>query len=304
MAAGAQRDVQRGPLTSRRHSLSSCMRLSVIIPTRNRADLWRSGWLADSLAHQSVAPDELIIALDHTEDDTLDAITRRRFPFPVRILEVLTPLVGPNPASANPDNCLFAAATGQILLHLDDDLSVSPGLCSRIQTLLDAQVHAVIWLQLHFVNADHTPLTDHTPQDSRSLKASRLNWKTLPGGIIELPRPMQVHWGGAWATHRAELLKIGGHCRQLAAFRNSDTRLGNRLVRSGLSSYLGLHPDLQADHLGPTWYSSHRNDPAAVAESRGPSHGVTIANGGPAYWTSETCRQSYRVIKELDSRAK
>jgi glycosyltransferase involved in cell wall biosynthesis len=275
------------------------MRLSVIVPTRNRAHLWHSGWLTDSLATQTEPPDELVVALDHTKDDTLDAITQRRFPFPVRILEVLTPLVGPNPASANPDNCLFAAATGDILLHLDDDLSVSPGLCRRTRTLLDADVRATIWLQLHFVNPDHSPLTSHIPSDSRSRQAARLNWKTLPGGLVELPRPMSVHWGGGWATHRAELLAIGGHCRQLAAFRNSDTRLGNRLVRAGLASYLGQHPDLQADHLGPTWYATHKSDSAAIAESRGPSHGVTVANGGPAFWTSETCRQSYRTVATL-----
>jgi glycosyltransferase involved in cell wall biosynthesis len=291
-------------LTSKRPALSCCVRLSVITPTRNRADLWRSGWLADTLAAQVEPPDELIIALDHTEDDTLAAICSSRMPFPVRILEVLEPRQGPNPASASPDNCLFAAATGDIILHLDDDLAVHPNLCRRIRDLLDCNTQSVIWPAMHFVNADHSPVTTAHPLDSRTRHAQLHNWPTLPGGIVALPRPALMHWGAAYAVHRANLLAIGGHCRQMAALHNADTRLGNRLVKLGLTSYLGTHPELQADHLGLTWYQLHKSDPKAISENRGPSFGVTIANGGPAYWTSETCRQSYRVIKELDTRAK
>jgi len=270
--------------------------MSVVVPTRNHASLWRSGWLSRGLVDQTEPPDELVVALDHTEDDTLDVIRKTRFPFPVRIIEVLTPRVGPNPASANPDNCLFAAARGDILVHLDDDLSVHPDLCRRLRMLLDPGPHAIIWLQLRFVGPDHAPLTSSTPTDSRFRKAARLHWQLQPGGVINLPRSAQLHWGGGWACHRKELLDIGGHCRQLAAFRNSDTRLGNRLVRHGLQSFVTSGPQLTADHLGPTWFATHRHDRDAIRESRGPSHGATIANGGPAYWTSTTCRESYREI--------
>jgi hypothetical protein len=132
---------------------------------------------------------------------------------------------------------------------------------------------------------------------------ARLLSPALELGIIPLARSAQVHWGGGWACPRAALLEIGGHCRHLAAFRNSDTRLGNRLVRSGLTSFLGTCPELIADHLGPTWYGRHLHDSQAIRDSRGPSFGPTIANGGPAYWTSDTCRQSYREIERLDTKA-
>lgn len=289
-------------LTLRARPLSSLVRLSVITPTRNRAGLWRSGWLLNSLAVQTDPPDELVVALDHTEDDTLDAICSSTTPFPIRILEVLDPRPGPNPASATPDNCLFAAATGDILLHLDDDLRVSPGLVRRIRVLLACTARAVIWLPMLFINPDGSPITSTPPVDSRSTRAARHNWLTLPGGLTPLPRSALMHWGAGFAVHRTEIRNIGGHCRQTAALHNADTRLGNRLVRAGVQSYLGVHPDLRAEHLGPTWYATHKSDPQALRESRGPSYGITVANGGAAYWDSETCRQSYRVIKVLDSR--
>lgn len=280
------------------------MTVSVIVPTRNRAVLWRSGWLLDGLAAQTEPPDELVIALDHTEDDTLDAVRigAAALPFPVRILEVLAERRGPNPASALADNSLFAVATGDILLHLDDDLAVKPDLCRLIRELHDRYTRAVIWLQLRFVNPDHSPIQGRPPVDSRVAKAHRLNWPVLPGGIIHLPRALQAHWGGGWAVHRKEILAIGGHCLALAPFRNSDTRLGYRLVRAGLSSYVTSEVELSADHLGPTWFSVHRDDRDAIRESRGPSFGRTIANGGLEYWKSEACRSSFRVIEVLDSR--
>lgn len=219
-----------------------------------------------------------------------------QLPFPARVLEVLAPRLGPNPPSAIPDNCLIAAARGDILIHLDDDLSVGPDFCRRIRSLLDSDARAVIWPQLRFVNADHSPITSGSPVDSRGTRALRRNWKVLPGGLTELPRPEQVHWGGAWAVKRAELLKIGGHCLALAPFRNSDTRLGNRLVKSGCASFLGAHPTLTADHLGPTWFSAHRNDPDALRQSRGPSHGMTTANGGLAFWTSDWIKSAFREL--------
>lgn len=274
------------------------MTISVVVPTRNRANLWRSGWLSNGLASQTDPPDEILIALDHTEDDTLGAIKRTWFPCPVRILDVLAPRLGPNPASALPDNCLIAAATGDIILHLDDDLHIHKDLCLETRRLLTDLTRAVIWPQIIFANEDHTPSTSTTAKDTRARRAEPI----LPGGISHLPRGQLVHWGPAWATPRAELLAIGGHCRHMAAFRNSDTRLGNRLVANGVSSYLGRSPALTVEHLGQTWYRAHLGDRDAIRASRGPAYGATIANGGPAYWTSNTCRQSYREIARLDSK--
>ena len=289
---------RHSPLTTRLASTYNYgVTTSVIIPTRNRAEIWRSGWLLDSLRAQTEPPDELIVAIDHTEDDTLTAIQDQIYcrnpPFPVRILEVISPRPGPNPASAVPDNCLFAAATSAILVHLDDDIAIKPAFCRRVHALLELPPRAVIWAELRFVHGDLSPRTDHPPVDRRRVMATRHRWPTLADGAARLPAHWPVHWGGAWATRRSDVLAIGGHDLSLAGYRNADARLGNRLVRAGLASYITTTDDLRADHLGTT----HRT----TTRVTGPTSGPAIANGGYAYWTSQACRQSYREIRVLDS---
>ena len=268
--------------------------ISVIIPTRNRAELWRSGWVLDSLRAQTRPPDELVIALDHTPDDTLDVIRARALPFYTRILEVLSPRPQGDPASAIPDNCLFAAATGDILVHLDDDTALGPDFCRRAQEFLELQPRSVIWARLRFVAGDHSLLTDHPPIDYRPSMAAKRHWPASPDGIFRLPANWCVHWGAAYAVPRAEVLAIGGHDLQFGEYRNADARLGGRLVRAGLSSYVTSKDEHTAHHLGTT----HR----AKTRSTGPTSGPKIANGGLEYWTSAACRQSYREIEVLDTR--
>jgi len=285
----------RSPLTPRLASIYTYgVTISVIVPTRNRADLWRSGWVLDSLRAQTRPPDELVVALDHTNDDTLDVIRARALPFYTRILEVLSPRPQGDPASAIPDNCLFAAATGDVLVHLDDDTALGPDFCRRAQEFLELQPRSVIWAGLRFIAGDHSPLTDHPPVDYRPSMATKRHWPASTNGIFLLPAHWCVHWGAAYAVRRSEVLAIGGHDLQLAGYRNADARLGGRLVRAGLSSYVTSKVEHAAEHLGTT----HR----AKTRSTGPTSGPKFANGGPQYWTSDACRQSYREIKELDTR--
>ena len=269
------------------------MTLSVIVPTRNRAELWRSGWLLNSLRKQTSPPDELVVALDHTKDDTLFTIRSSRIPFPVRILEVLSPRPNGDPASATPDNCLFAAATGDILVHLDDDIALGPDFCRRALEFLELQPRSVIWAQLRFVTAILSPLTGHPPVDYRPSMAAKRHWPASPDGIFLLPAHWCVHWGAAYAVRRSEVLAIGGHDLQLAGYRNADARLGGRLVRAGLTSYVTSKNEHEAHHLGTT--------NRAKTRSSGPTSGPRIANGGPSYWTSDACRASYRILEVLDS---
>jgi len=289
-----ERRRRHSPLTTRlASSYTSDVTLSVIVPTRNRAELWRSGWLLDSLARQTQVPDELVVALDHTEDDTLDAIRSSRMPFIVRILEVRGTGAGEHQASAIADNCLFAAATGDILVHLDDDIAIGSHFCRRTSMHFTSHPRSVIWAHLRFVNAEHSPLTGRPPVDYRPTMAAKRHWPASPDGIFLLPAHWCVHWGAAYAVHRREVLAIGGHDLQLAGFRNADARLGGRLVRAGLSSYVTSKDEHAAEHLGTTRRSKTR--------STGPTSGPKIANGGLGYWTSEACRASFRVIEVLDS---
>ena len=273
--------------------------VSVIVPTRNRAGLWADGWLLDSLRAQTEPPDELVIALDHTEDITLELITADLkldpAPFTVKVLDVLAPRAAPMPASGIPDNCAFHAAAGDIIIHVDYDISLPPDFCRRIRWLLEDMPAAVLWSQLAFVDKNHAPLPDHDGHDFRTWLAQKHHWRRHPGGLIEMPLAQQVHWGAVFSLCARDVRRIGGHNLEHCGWHNTDTRLGNRLVRSGVSSYLTSTPEMQPLHLGKTWYAQHAKEPLAIRYSQGTSIGPRIANAGQAFWTSPWFDTAYRL---------
>jgi glycosyltransferase involved in cell wall biosynthesis len=270
--------------------------LSVICPTRNREPIWRQAWLTDSLCRQTSLPDELVIAIDHTEDATIDAIRCRKYPFPVKILDIVAPRPGPLPASGTPDNCLIHAATGDVILHVDDDLSLPPGCIAHTRHLFDGLPPAAIWYFMTFVNADGTELLDG--QDWRIELARAKAWQTLPGNILRSPPFSGCSTGAIFAVPRAVLRAIGGHDLADCGFHNQDTKLGFRLDRyCKAGSYLSASPNTTALHIGYTWHMQHRKDQAAIRAAYGSQHpGRPIANGGQAFWNSDWFKDSYHDV--------
>jgi glycosyltransferase involved in cell wall biosynthesis len=271
--------------------------LSIIIPTRNRADLWRSGWCLDTITRQSSPPDEVVIALDHTKDDTADAIktrARKTHPqFPIKILDVITPRPKPYPASGIPDNCLFHAATGAVLLHLDDDIAIPPDFCRHVRALFDGTPEAAIWFLMTFVDQDHKALP--SGEDWRIPIIDRQHWPKLPGSLVQPPPLSWTFTGAIFAVASSCIRRIGGHALESCGYHNQDTRLGNRLARR-YPSYLCTSPSCIADHLGTTWHMQHINDRAALTKAYGPTHDAPIANGGPAFWSGPWPASAYTVL--------
>jgi len=277
---------------------NSSVLLSVICPTRNRADLWRSGRLLDSLRAQTQPPDELVIALDHTEDDTAAAIdtdlARAPLRAPVRVLDILAPRPGHNPASGVPDNCLFHAAAGDILVHIDDDLALPTRFIELTRALFLGLPSAVIWPRLDFVDSAGNPLDGVS--DVRVDACRRHHWPTLPGGLVEIPAALQLRWGAAFVCRSADTRAIGGHDLKTCQYHNTDTRLGNRLARAGIPNYFAIVDELAVKHLGPTWHQAHKTDPQAIAASQCRLPVRTIANGGPSFWTSTWLNDAYKCL--------
>ncbi len=275
--------------------------VSVIVPTRNRAALWQSAWLMDSLRDQDDQPDELVIALDHTEDDTLETITAdittRPVHFPVRILEVLAPRPEPFPASGTPDNCLFHAATGDILLHVDDDIALAPGTVRHARTLLHELPRAALWYLMTFVDENRRALA--AGADWRLALASRLRLPLLPGGMMQPPATSSAFTGAIFATTRTALHAIGGHDMRHVGYHNQDTRLGNRLLRYCIgSSYIIATPSLTALHFGLTWHMQNVTNTRALRSAYGATlTGPTIANAGERFWSSDYFATAYRELK-------
>jgi glycosyltransferase involved in cell wall biosynthesis len=270
--------------------------LSIIVPTRNRTNLWRSAWLLDSLRAQTEPPDELVIALDHTEDETLAAITAdistRPARFPVKILDVLAPRPGPFPASGIPDNCAFHAATGEVILHVDDDIRLPPDFCRRTRNLFEDLPQAAVWYLMTFVDQNHKPLPAGT--DWRIPHIEKNLSTRLPGALIKPDIHSMLFTGAIFATTRHIIRTIGGHALETCGYHNQDTRLGNRIARL-FPSYISTSVHTRSEHLGTTWHMQHRTESKTLRDAYGPPRDPKICNGGPTFWNSSWFNNAYRL---------
>ncbi len=96
-------------------------RFSIVIPTFQRRELVCAH--VQAFARQLEAPAfEVIVAVDGATDGTGDALRRLDTPFPLTVLEQ------PNRGASVARNAGAAAARGEILLFLDDDMEPAPDL--------------------------------------------------------------------------------------------------------------------------------------------------------------------------------
>lgn len=95
--------------------------VSIVIPTRNRRALLRRSLGALAAQSYPLAAMEAIVVADGCEDGTRD-VAREAWPFAVRLIEQSAA----GPAAAR--NRGAEAATGELLLFLDDDVEAGPSL--------------------------------------------------------------------------------------------------------------------------------------------------------------------------------
>jgi glycosyltransferase involved in cell wall biosynthesis len=97
--------------------------ITVVIPTYQRKE--RLSRVLTGLAHQTVANFDAVVVDDGSTDGTAQYLREARFPFEVRPLRQLNA----GPAAAR--NAGVAAARGEIVLFLDDDVLPSPELVAE-----------------------------------------------------------------------------------------------------------------------------------------------------------------------------
>ena len=95
---------------------------SVVIPTHNRRHpVCRT---LESLARQTCAPErfEVIVAANACSDGTVDCVRGLTLPYTLRALDL------PAPGASAARNAGAEAARGALIIFLDDDIDVAPGL--------------------------------------------------------------------------------------------------------------------------------------------------------------------------------
>jgi len=114
------------------------MRLfSIVVPTYNRRELVVRAVTSIATARRPW-PCELIVVVDGSPDGTAEALRALELSLPMTVLEQ------PNQGAAAARNAGAAAATGQYLLFIDDDMTVDPDLLVEHERTLAGGADAVV----------------------------------------------------------------------------------------------------------------------------------------------------------------
>src|SRR6266487_2852993 len=100
------------------------LRFSIVIPTYQRRDVVLSSVHALA-AQEDGGPFEVIVVVDGSTDGSADALRELETPFPLSVIEQ------PNRGQAEARNQGVAAARGELLLFLDDDMEAHPRLLAE-----------------------------------------------------------------------------------------------------------------------------------------------------------------------------
>ena len=201
--------------------MATPVKLSVVVPTRNRRDLLVRQTLP-AIFEQDFPPDEyeVIVVVDGSTDGTIDALRGLNPPCALQILE--QPGRGPSAAR----NAGVAAARGEVVLFLDDDIICGPG-------VLKQHVEAHVGPD-PVVAYGSISLAPGTP--ASILKYANEAWYKNYYGALDaqagLQWPKDVYLISNSSLRRATLLACGGFDEHLPA--KEDYELGFRLWKMGI----------------------------------------------------------------------
>jgi len=219
--------------------------VSIVIPTHNRRASVERTLRALSTQSYSLSRIEVIVVADGCTDGTLE-ISRTDWPFAVRVLDQ----PGLGPAAAR--NRGAAAATGERLIFLDDDIEPFPGFVAahvRAHANCDSATVAIGYLPPQL-------------QGRRDLFALMLRawWEAMFERMRE-PGHRFVYsdlLSGNFSIGRLLFARVGGFDQGLRC--HEDYELGLRLIRAG--ARLEFHPDAAG------WHHEHTDLPRALRRKR------------------------------------
>jgi GT2 family glycosyltransferase len=201
--------------------VSSPPSLTVVVPTYQRRDSVLR--LLTSLTSQAFPGGEfdVLVAVDGSTDGTAEAVRAFAAPYGVSALE------GPNRGRAAVCNAGILAATGEVIILLDDDMEAAPGfLAAHARAHEGAARRGVVGAAPIVCSADSPPFVRYTADGFRS----RLERLAQPGYRLRF----RDTYTGNFSARREVLQSVGGFDETFRVYGHEDYELALRLQAAGV----------------------------------------------------------------------
>jgi glycosyltransferase involved in cell wall biosynthesis len=195
--------------------------VSIIIPTRNRADQ-----LSRCLHHvgliRSDRPWELVVVDNGSTDDTAELVGKfaRSAPFPVRLVQESVA------GGARTRNSAAKVARGEILVFIDDDCYVRPDIIEQYRKIFEEPAIGFAGGRILLHDRTDYPLTINESEVEVRFPAAR----PVPCGIVQ---------GANMAMRRQALLDAGGFDQRMGPATRFPAEDWDVLTRIGIDGWVG-----------------------------------------------------------------
>lgn len=248
-------------------------RVSVVAPTyqrRHALPAFIEPLLADPALH------ELVMAVDGATDGTVEYLEERRRTDPrLKVLDL------PNRGVPDTRQAGVEAATGDVVLLMDDDVIATPGFVSG---------HA-----RHHVDGERKLVLGYMPNDPDKLPHGRRGIARIYARAYEgacrrfATQPDHVLlglWGGNISMPRDEFLRVGIKTEMSLPRGQDDREFGIRVYRAGVKGV--FDPTLRAEHRYDRPLDKFRSDCRIQGGTRKLIHDLHPDIVGPGLQVSET----------------
>lgn len=253
------------------------MRVSVVVATHNRAELLARALKALALQTHPSDAFEVVVVADGCSDGTEDLVRtfQQRAPMPVLLLSQRN--AGPSRAR----NAGIAAATGEVVLFMDDDLEPAPEFVAAHAQWHARHSHAAVIGRSVQDPARRRSEPMWVAWDHAMLEKQYRGWRE---GTRKPPGPHNFYTGNA-SVRRADALAIGGFDVEMR--RQEDVDLACRLARAFPTAFI-FEPAAVGYHRPQRGFRGWQEIPCSYG-----SLDVARAQRGDAPW--DRVRDAYRT---------